>query len=62
VEYSSDAMDFGLATDHGQFPSYFFRYSLRTAMKTTIAASGAVLEQNWTHAGTSEEETISILD
>lgn len=54
-------MDFGLIAEYVPFPSYFFRHSLHTAMKTTIAASGAVLEQNWTHAGTSEGDAISIL-
>ena len=36
------------------------RPSLHTAMKTIIAASGAVLEQNLTHAGTSDEDVILI--
>lgn len=34
--------------------------AVHTAMKTTIAASGAVLEQNLTHVGTSEGDAISI--
>ena len=41
-------------------PSFFFRPVLHTAINTTIAASGAVLEQNLTHPGTPELDAITI--